>query len=344
MKQDSLVTIAIASYNNGTYIERCLDSVVNQSYDNLEIIVVDDGSKDDTLFRLEKYKKDSRVKVISKENGGLSSVRRLALDLATGSYICFIDADDYLLDNYVYDLYTKIRKTDADVCLISVRFEDDFGLELYNEDFTEDNMDSAITIKRKLFATNFLESRSQYKLSDSWNKLYRVEFLRRVSVNFELPAGYNGSDMVFNHLVFLYEPKVTSVSNVGYVHLVHNNSAVHRKNKKLIEGFIFAFNRILKEVNKESIFELFKKPLSVLFVELMRRGIQDEFTEHTSNKIIRQHIKRSKDYAYLNNLGLDLSIMPSISLKLFLSLYVYYPFLLPLYFKLRSINKTRKNK
>ena len=94
---NNLVTVAIASYNNGAYVERCIDSVLNQNNKKLDIMIVDDGSKDETQILLDKYRDNERIRVILRDNGGLSSVRQLCQEQAKGEYICFVDADDYLM-------------------------------------------------------------------------------------------------------------------------------------------------------------------------------------------------------------------------------------------------------
>ena len=101
--EDTLVTIVIASYNNSKYIARCLDTVVHQTYNNLEIIIIDDGSTDNTKVICQRFMIDRRVHFLEKQNGGLSSSRQLGLEQANGVYISFIDADDYLTPRYVED-------------------------------------------------------------------------------------------------------------------------------------------------------------------------------------------------------------------------------------------------
>ena len=93
----ALLSVIIPVYNVEPYLEQCLDSVINQTYKNLEIICINDGSSDNSLKILEKYqKKDSRIKLINQKNKGLSEARNAGLDVAKGEYIAFVDSDDYL--------------------------------------------------------------------------------------------------------------------------------------------------------------------------------------------------------------------------------------------------------
>ena len=114
------ISVIIPFYNVKAYVNRCLESIVGQTYKNLEIICVDDGSSDGTSAILDEWaKKDDRINVIHKPNGGVSSARNTGLDAATGDYIGFVDGDDYL-DHSMYEtLYSALRKYNADIASCS---------------------------------------------------------------------------------------------------------------------------------------------------------------------------------------------------------------------------------
>lgn len=113
---EKLVSVIVPAYNIEKYISRCLDSIIVQTYKNLEIIVVDDGSKDKTVEILDNYeKKDSRVKIIHKENGGVSSARNKGLDIAKGDYIGFVDGDDSIEPNMYEILVKLLEEENADI-------------------------------------------------------------------------------------------------------------------------------------------------------------------------------------------------------------------------------------
>lgn len=114
-----LVTIIVAIYNGEKYLNECVDSILSQTYKNLEIILVDDGSSDDCPKICDEYaKKDERIKVIHKENGGVSSARNAALEIIEGDYVCIIDQDDWVSDDYVEYLLGLIEKYEADVSVV----------------------------------------------------------------------------------------------------------------------------------------------------------------------------------------------------------------------------------
>lgn len=117
----SLVTVIVPVYNVEKYLSRCVDSIINQSYKNLEIILVDDGSTDSSGAICDEYaNKDSRVKVIHKENNGVSSARNTGLDSANGVYIAFVDADDYIELDLVTKAYRSITDSGADLLKFGV--------------------------------------------------------------------------------------------------------------------------------------------------------------------------------------------------------------------------------
>ena len=106
-----LISVILPIYNVAQFLPRCIESVCSQTYDNLEIILVDDGSPDDCGDICDKYaEKDNRIVVVHKQNGGLSDARNKGAEIANGEYITFIDSDDYVTDTYVEYLYSLIEK------------------------------------------------------------------------------------------------------------------------------------------------------------------------------------------------------------------------------------------
>lgn len=128
MTKDPLISVIIPVYNAGKYFNHCIESIVNQTYKNLEIIIVDDGSTDETPKSCEEWaKKDKRIKVIHKENGGASSARNVGIDNAVGEYIGFVDADDYIdLDMYEA-MISQIIEHNADAARCGIIRESDDG-------------------------------------------------------------------------------------------------------------------------------------------------------------------------------------------------------------------------
>ena len=126
--ENSLISVIVPVYNAEKYLDKCVNSIINQKYTNLEIILVDDGSKDNSLDLCKKYaEKDNRIKVIHKENGGLSSARNVGLAVARGEYIMFCDPDDLYLPNSCKVMLNEIIKTHADYVIGNYKNLDEDG-------------------------------------------------------------------------------------------------------------------------------------------------------------------------------------------------------------------------
>lgn len=338
-----MVTIAIASYNNGLYIERCIESVINQSYNDLDILIVDDGSSDDTLKKLENYRHEKRIRFIVKNNGGLSSVRQMALDEALGEYICFIDADDYLLPLYVEKMFLKMEHDLSDVCVCSTRFENVDGNELpnFSESFRCFNSLKPIATSWQAYSNLKKYGIDKLYLSDSWNKMYRVSSLKETEVKFHMPKGLNGSDSNFNLVLALHTLKYSTIEDVGYVHVIYNHSAVHRKNKNLNKSFRIIISDMIEESIKLDIFDKIKQYISLKWYSV-QEGIFDDYYHGCGKpKTISecfQFKKMQDDFAKEKSLK-QCSLMMADTKKerLFLFVYKYAIFLLPFYFKLVHI-------
>lgn len=117
------VSIIVPVYNVGRYLSKCVNSLIKQTYSNIEIILVDDGSKDESVEICNEYKKnDSRIKVIHKQNNGVSAARNTGIENATGEYICFVDGDDYVMEDYVEYLVNLLEKNNGDISLTTEMF------------------------------------------------------------------------------------------------------------------------------------------------------------------------------------------------------------------------------
>lgn len=280
--QIAKVSVSIASYNNAAYIDRCIDSVLNQTYQNLEILIVDDGSRDNTLDIISKYQKDNRVVIIAKENGGLSSVRQKALDEATGDYICFIDADDYLDPHYVECMLTKLIKDRSDICVCSTRFESQTGVFLPSETRTFRCEESNTPISPSFIISGSDEGNvnKQLHLSDSWDKMYSVTFLRKSEVKFNMPKGFNGTDTLFNRMLAIHSPRYSTVKDVLYIHVIYTSSAVHRKKKNLLFSYQYITENTICESKKLEIYGQTKPLIVSKYQNNLFDVLVDEFKDN----------------------------------------------------------------
>ena len=115
-----LISVIIPIYNVETFLPSCIESVINQTYENLEIILIDDGSTDKSGKICDKYSEnDSRITVIHKDNEGVAEARNTGIENMSGEYFCFVDGDDYVDNEYISEMYSLTKEYDADISMCS---------------------------------------------------------------------------------------------------------------------------------------------------------------------------------------------------------------------------------
>ncbi len=202
---NSLISIIVPVYNVEPFVSKCLDSLIGQTYTNIEIIVVDDGSTDGTSQKCDEYASlDRRVKVIHKANGGVSSARNAGLNAAKGRYISFVDADDWVEPSFIECLLMNMIRTKADLSAVCFKYEYGKGSET---NFTvKDEYQTFIYEKKDLFPQILYSAKVGGFL---WNKLFKKEFILQMldeklyySEDFVFTAEYckNVKKMVFADL------------------------------------------------------------------------------------------------------------------------------------------------
>ena len=175
-----LISVIIPVYNVEKYLRRCLDSVIAQTYQKLEIICVDDGSIDDSGKICDQYAvRDARIKVIHQENQGLSAARNRGLDAAEGEYIAFVDSDDYILEDMYKKMLDKLLNYNVDLCVCQWQYEFSDGRQVVkrkNIDPTIYGRKASLEFARFLYMGNYENG----VVVAAWNKLYRRALLDKI--------------------------------------------------------------------------------------------------------------------------------------------------------------------
>ncbi len=213
-----LITVVVPIYKVEQYIDRCIKSIVNQTYSNLEIILVDDGSPDKCPKMCDNWaKKDNRIKVIHKENGGLSDARNAGIDIAKGEYITFIDSDDYIDDDYVEFLYNMIRedKTDLSICSHTVIYET--GKIIKKETKVRDILSSEDVLYQILYDCGIDLS--------AWAKLYSIKLFKNV----RYPKGRVFEDAATTYKLIDQCNKISVGSFSKYNYIIRKDSISNNK-------------------------------------------------------------------------------------------------------------------
>lgn len=208
-----IISVIIPVYKVEKYLSRCISSVLNQTYKDLEIILVDDGSPDSSPKLCDEYaEKDSRIKVIHKENGGLSSARNAGLDICSGDYIFFIDSDDWLTDENV--LSDFIDKAEIE--------QSDFVYSLMNR--TDDEKCSELKANERFLDDDLFFLSNPYLFS-AWNKLYAHTLFQHI----QFVTGRVNEDVDIIPLVFAKAKKITRLNRPTYNYYFNQNSITRSK-------------------------------------------------------------------------------------------------------------------
>lgn len=245
-----LVSIVLPIYNVEKYLRKCIETVINQTYTNVEIILVNDGSIDNSLEICKEFKeKDKRIKIINKKNGGLSDARNVGLKNAQGKYICFIDSDDFISEKYIEELHNLIVENNAQIAVCS--FE--------NVDEDEKSISKKEIISQVISGKKILEQindKSFYPASIvAWNKLYDINLFK----NIIYPVGKIHEDEFTTYKLYYLAEKVVTTSKCLYYYRKVPTSITNRKfNIKKLDALEALEERVkfFKEKDEESLYEL----------------------------------------------------------------------------------------
>ncbi|MBQ9020147.1 glycosyltransferase family 2 protein [Candidatus Saccharibacteria bacterium] len=214
------ISIIVAAYNIQDYISACLESIIKQTYKNLEIIVVDDGSTDNTKKLIRTFKKqDSRIKVIHQKNSGLSAARNSGVLASTASYLCFIDGDDTISPDYVEKLYSRIYHTRADIAVC--------GYETISINKTESHVTfhGAETVTGRDATINLLLTQENLDVV-AWNKIYKKSLFLDNSIFY--PVGEIHEDNLTTYKLYSVAKKVTYLMEPLYQYYRRTGSIMDR--------------------------------------------------------------------------------------------------------------------
>ena len=240
-----LVSIILPVYNAQNHIARCLESICAQSWQNIEVIVLNDGSKDQSLPVCAAFRaKDERIVLVDKANSGVSDTRNLGLKLASGKYVQFVDSDDYIDPDFTEHLVTAAEQNNADLVIapykmvipagatkpeqVLEKLQDDLGVmhvarpqEVRVYGFLPEGVYDKDTFARRL-----MDKPASYFYSVLWNKLYRREMLLAHDIRFTSEMRW-AEDLVFNMQYIQYAAVFASIAQPGYYYVQNPQSICH---------------------------------------------------------------------------------------------------------------------
>ena len=216
MDESKLVSVIVPVYKVEQYLDRCLKSLVDQSYSNIEIILVDDGSPDKCYQICEKWaQRDNRIKVIHKANGGLSDARNKGLELAKGEYVCFVDSDDYVAKKYIEILYNLMRNNHTDMSAVSLK--EVFSMEQeIDENEAYEKITTVFEGKEAIKQLFFNDTFANY----AWNKMYKRELFE----NIRFPVGRKMEDLGTTYKLLLNAKRIAYSTQVLYYYYQREDS------------------------------------------------------------------------------------------------------------------------
>ena len=306
------VSIIVPIYNMENYLEKCIESIIEQSYKNIEIILINDGSTDKSEVICKKYKvKDNRIKVISSENKGVSSARNLGIEASTGEYISFIDPDDTVDKKYIEEMLIYMKKYYCDVvfCLaknIYPELNKIYSIEFKNEKFLSNNFYKDFYFIIEHFQT-------------PWGKLYKSNIIKKYNINF--PVDFiTAEDQIFNQEYLKHVKKYGFLNKYLYNYYIRKNNSASKnlsdkhfltdiKNLKIKKEFLI--NNLLLVDKKDKEMYLLEYTKFMIYKYLFLKNIKkNEFEK------IKIRLTKIKEIVSLNNLSVT-----NISFKKYIGIY-----------------------
>lgn len=230
------VSVIVPIYNTEKFLRKCIESIVNQTLQEIEIILINDGSTDNShnicLEYTEKY--PEKIRYINNKNIGCSATRNLGIELARGEYIAFVDSDDYIEKEMYEEMYIKGQKTGSDIVLCGI-----------NTIFLENQKIWIRKVKNKEEKYEYL-TREQL-LNNPVNKIFKTELLRKNKIFFPLDTQF-AEDIVFCIKTIIYCSKMSAIEKEFYNYIIHENNSVHNLETRrgVFESFRWLFSFLVE--------------------------------------------------------------------------------------------------
>lgn len=291
------VSIIVPVYNTKKeLLEKCINSIINQTYKKLEILILDDGSKKETAEFCDSFlKRDDRIKIFHQKNQGVSQTRNNGVQLSTGNYIAFIDADDYVNDTYIERLYTTLKNDNSDIVFTACNKIYGKKVEPQVIYQTQENQSLKSNIEKREFSPYNLDL-----MGTVWGKLYKKSLILDVKFDKELCFG---EDIVFNFKVFNDNIKYSYINEYSYQYIVNESSAIRRYNEDTILLYEKTINKIKEYIETDNSKE--KREAYLLFVCTIYRVIVMNYICNKNNsmnlkekKVAMKELRESSLYKF----------------------------------------------
>ena len=325
MDRMPLISVVIPVYKVEKYLRRCIESVQTQTYSNLEIILVDDGSPDMCGVICDEYAvNDGRIHVIHKTNGGLSDARNSGIDFAHGEYLGFVDSDDYIANDMYELLYRRICENNADISICDATIVNDGTEGIFTESNIIDICKGENILLEMIYHNKFTVN--------AWNKLYRRELFREI----RYPQGMLYEDLATTYRIMMLAKCVVYDHSKKYAYIQRNGSIMEQT------GFKVAKDKV------EIVSEMWNYFASseVIHKKKIQAGILKYIINDIFRMLVRDNLRRNPRYKealkeFVNAKWHDIILNPFVSIyhKGILVLYLQCPAILEKMYKIKRRKK-----
>lgn len=301
--EEQLISVVVPIYNVEKYIKECIESIINQTYKNLQIILVDDGSEDNSSKICDEYsKKDNRINVIHKSNGGLSDARNYGIDIAKGEYITFIDSDDFVSSTYIEKLYNAIKENNVKISQCGIVKVNNKNEKLEKIGYLENEIKSGKQLIKEIYKGHWTEN------IVVWNKMYCIELFKCV----RYPVGKIHEDEYVTYKILYEFEKIAIIKDYLYNYRQTDESIVGKKfNLKRLDILEALEERINFFKNAEEI-ELYDLTLRCYLQKIAENYVKTRLYIKDNKNILKELIKK-----YRQNYKL---VLKAKKIKLFIRL------------------------
>lgn len=284
----NVLSIIIPVYNKELYLKRCIDSIINQTYKELDIVIINDGSTDNSLEILKEYEnKDNRIKLINKQNGGVASARNAGIKSATGNYITFIDADDKIDSNMMKSMFEILKSTNVQV--VKCWYVEEYANEQKYVSMELKENQVEISSRDGFIETIYPMLINTYRLNSCCGVLIDVNVIKENNISFDESIA-TGEDFLFICNIITHIERITLINNPYYHYFMTENSITRTRNMEQLKS---------KCIQKT-------RNYSMLYDFIKRWGIDTgENKRKISNRILKEFIYVSRELFNFTNQGVS---------------------------------------
>ncbi|HEY5587614.1 MAG TPA: glycosyltransferase [Candidatus Paceibacterota bacterium] len=280
MFKEIKISVIIPVYNTQEYLRKCIESVLLQTLNDIEIIIVDDGSTDNSLNIIKEFVDRNNIILISKENEGQGAARNNALDVCSGKYIAFLDSDDYIEKNMLEDMYLKANKYNLDILICKYKCVDINGIEIIGEtvEFVDSQIIDSDKCIKEFFTNNTVEG-------FSWNKIFHRRLFTEENIRYPTNMKYEDIPTVFN--LISNSNKIGFINNKYYYYVQRTDSTTNDLSVKNIKDHLLSMEMIYDILKKRNLVKKYEQEYQYYFL----KSIIDYYSLIYCNKDKREDIK-----------------------------------------------------